>query len=149
MPTTVPWPQALLQVGAVAAYLSHPLLLSALISLLSLLKCHLTPLPLLSHPLSLPPPLPHSLSPPLCPGTTPYEILLSYVHRESSNEAISLREALQEAGYRVFLDVECIRSGTDWQDVLNDAVSNCTVFIPLITEQYGQVTLGDSAQQLS
>lgn len=68
-------------------------------------------------------------------------MLISYVHRESSDEAISLREALQEMGYRVFLDVECIRSGTDWQDVLNDAVSNCTVFVPLTTQQYGQVRM--------
>ena len=43
------------------------------------------------------------------------------------------------SGYRVFLDVECIRGGSDWQDVLNDAVSNCSVFVPLITQQYGQV----------
>ena len=73
------------------------------------------------------------------PGTVPYEILLSYVHREASDEAIVLRESLQAAGYRVFLDVECIRGGADWQDVLNDAVSNCTVFVPLITALYGQV----------
>ena len=72
-------------------------------------------------------------------GAAPYEILLSYVHREASDEAMALREALQVAGYRVFLDVECIRGGSDWQDVLNDAVSNCSVFVPLITQQYGQV----------
>ena len=80
-----------------------------------------------------------SLSYALKTGIAPYEILISYVHKEASDEAVSLREALQVAGYRVFLDVECIRSGSDWQDVLNDAVSNCSVFVPLITQQYGQV----------
>ena len=71
-------------------------------------------------------------------GSTPYEFLLSYVHKEASTEALSLKEALQDAGFRVFLDVDCIQSGTDWQDVLNDAVSNCTVFVPLVSLQYGQ-----------
>lgn len=92
---------------------------------------------------------PHHTTPPPPPsGATPYEILLSYVHKEAVDEAVALRLALVKTGYRVFLDMECIQSGSDWQDSLNDAVSNCTLFIPLITEQYGQVKGDDRITSL-
>ena len=35
-------------------------------------------------------------------------------------------------------DVHEIKSGIDWQDSLNYAVSNCEVFVPLITSRYGE-----------
>ena len=31
-----------------------------------------------------------------------------------------------------------IRSGLDWQDSLNYAVSNCEFFVPLVTPKYGE-----------
>lgn len=31
-----------------------------------------------------------------------------------------------------------IKSGVDWQDALNNAVSNCEVFVPLVTPRYGE-----------
>lgn len=37
-----------------------------------------------------------------------------------------------------FQDVHEIKSGVDWQDALNYAVSNCEVFIPLVTPRYGE-----------
>ena len=67
-----------------------------------------------------------------------FEILLSYVHTEAGPFAVLLKNALEYLGYRVFLDVHCIESGRDWQDVLNDAITNCSLFVPLITMQYGQ-----------
>ena len=67
-----------------------------------------------------------------------YEILLSYVHSEASECALVLKESLQQLGYSVFLDVQCIQGGADWQDALNEAISNCSLFIPLITLQYGE-----------
>ena len=67
-----------------------------------------------------------------------FEILLSYVHSEASECALVLKESLQQLGYTVFLDVHCIQGGADWQDALNDAISNCTLFVPLITMQYGE-----------
>ena len=67
-----------------------------------------------------------------------FEILLSYVHSEASSCALVLKESLQQLGYSVFLDVHCIQGGVDWQDVLNDAISNCSLFVPLITMQYGE-----------
>lgn len=66
------------------------------------------------------------------------EILISYVHTEASDHALLLKEALEKLGYSVFLDVHCIHGGVDWQDALNDAISNCSLFIPLITLQYGE-----------
>lgn len=35
-------------------------------------------------------------------------------------------------------DVHEISVGVDWQDSLNFAVSNCEVFIPLVTPRYGE-----------
>ena len=35
-------------------------------------------------------------------------------------------------------DVHEIKSGIDWQDSLNYAVSNCEVFVPLVTSRYGE-----------
>ncbi len=67
-----------------------------------------------------------------------FEILISYVHTEASSYALLLKTALEEHGYSVFLDVHCIQGGTDWQDALNGAISNCSLFLPLITPQYGQ-----------
>ena len=66
------------------------------------------------------------------------EILISYVHTEASSFALLLKTALQEHKYSVFLDIHCIQGGTDWHDALNNAISNCSLFIPLITPQYGQ-----------
>jgi len=35
-------------------------------------------------------------------------------------------------------DVHEIKFGADWQDALNVAVSNCEVFVPLVTPHYGE-----------
>lgn len=35
-------------------------------------------------------------------------------------------------------DVHEIKFGMDWQDALNVAVSNCEVFVPLVTARYGE-----------
>ena len=70
--------------------------------------------------------------------TESFEMLLSYVHTEAGKHALLLKAALEGLGYSVFLDVHCIEGGKDWQDVLNSAVTNCTLFIPLITLQYGR-----------
>ena len=70
-------------------------------------------------------------------GTYVYEILISYVHREAADYALLLKDALEKLGYSIFLDVECIQGGIDWQDALNDAITNCSLFVPLITMEYG------------
>ena len=70
--------------------------------------------------------------------TESFEILLSYVHTEAGKHALLLKAALEGLGYSVFLDIHCIEGGKDWQDVLNSAITNCTLFIPLITLQYGR-----------
>uniref|UniRef100_A0A1X7VQS0 TIR domain-containing protein n=1 Tax=Amphimedon queenslandica TaxID=400682 RepID=A0A1X7VQS0_AMPQE len=65
------------------------------------------------------------------------EIMLSYVHKEASGPAARLSEELSKLGYTVFLDKTAIKPGDDWQDVLNEAVCNCRLFIPLVTPLYG------------
>ena len=68
----------------------------------------------------------------------PCEILISYVHKEATTAATELKAELEKLQFSVFLDVNCIELGADWQDSLNDAVSNCGVFVPLVTSDYGR-----------
>ncbi|XP_014774740.1 uncharacterized protein LOC106872313 isoform X1 [Octopus bimaculoides] len=65
------------------------------------------------------------------------QILISYVRAEAAQVAISLKQELTALNISVFLDVDEIKTGADWQDSLNHAVSNCEIFIPLITQRYG------------
>ncbi|BFZ01270.1 hypothetical protein BsWGS_04309 [Bradybaena similaris] len=66
------------------------------------------------------------------------QLLISYVSAEAAEHAVNLKRRLTRLGYSVFLDVHEIKSGVDWQDALNYAVSNCEVFIPLVTPRYGE-----------
>ncbi|XP_013086938.2 uncharacterized protein LOC106071400 isoform X1 [Biomphalaria glabrata] len=66
------------------------------------------------------------------------QLLISYVRAEAAEHAVNLKRKLTEIGFSVYLDVHEIKSGIDWQDSLNYAVSNCQVFIPLVTPRYGE-----------
>ena len=65
------------------------------------------------------------------------EIVISYVHKESTVHAKLLSKELNKLGYTVFLDKICIKPGDDWQDLINEAVCNCDLFVPLVTSLYG------------
>ncbi|BFY98125.1 hypothetical protein BsWGS_01166 [Bradybaena similaris] len=65
-------------------------------------------------------------------------LLISYVRAEAAEHALNLKRKLTDIGFSVYLDVHEIKSGIDWQDSLNYAVSNCEVFIPLVTPRYGE-----------
>ncbi|RWS10459.1 uncharacterized protein B4U79_17615 [Dinothrombium tinctorium] len=49
-----------------------------------------------------------------------------------------LKRELYTLGFSVYLDVDEIRTGSDWQDSLNNAVKCCKIFLPLITPNYGK-----------
>ncbi|KAL8600513.1 hypothetical protein ACOMHN_005007 [Nucella lapillus] len=66
------------------------------------------------------------------------QLLISYVRAEAADYALQLKIKLAELGFSVYLDVHEISVGVDWQDSLNFAVSNCEVFIPLVTPRYGE-----------
>lgn len=65
-------------------------------------------------------------------------ILISYVRAEAADYALDLKKELVKMEYSVYLDVDEIKTGTDWQDNLNFAVTNCFLFVPLITPRYGK-----------
>ena len=71
------------------------------------------------------------------PSLKPFDIMISYVHRETSKFANLLCDELRRLNYSVFIDVQYIKPGIDWQDVLNEAVYNCSLFVPLISNHYG------------
>ena len=60
-------------------------------------------------------------------------IMISYARNEAANHAIQLKLELVALGFSVYLDVHEIQNGSDWQDALNEAVTNCEVFVPMIT----------------
>ncbi|XP_071476879.1 uncharacterized protein [Diadema antillarum] len=66
------------------------------------------------------------------------QILISYVRAEATQYALDLKNELEALQFSVYLDVHEIFCGTDWQDSLNYAVSNCEVFVPLVTPRYGE-----------
>ncbi|ESO96823.1 hypothetical protein LOTGIDRAFT_231659 [Lottia gigantea] len=66
------------------------------------------------------------------------QLLISYVRAEAAQHALDLKQQLSSLGFSVYLDVHEIKSGVDWQDSLNYAVSNCQIFLPLITPRYGE-----------
>lgn len=69
--------------------------------------------------------------------TRPKPILISYVRKEAEQHARNLKTQLTSLGCDVYLDVDEIKVGMDWQDALNDAVNSCEIFIPLVTPNYG------------
>ena len=73
----------------------------------------------------------------LGPGHKAGEILISYVHSEATLHATALKQALQKEGYSVFLDIDSITGGADWQDTLNEAIGRCSLFVALVTLRYG------------
>lgn len=64
-------------------------------------------------------------------------IMLSYARAEAAEHALNLKLELANLNISTYLDVHEITTGIDWQDSLNNAVSNCVLFVPLITPMYG------------
>ncbi|XP_053407823.1 uncharacterized protein LOC123547580 [Mercenaria mercenaria] len=71
-------------------------------------------------------------------SSTHKQVLISYVRSEAADHALRLKEQLTALGLTVYLDVHEIQTGVDWQDSLNFAVSGCEVFVPLVTQKYGE-----------
>lgn len=67
-----------------------------------------------------------------------FMIMISYCHKEAQQYALSLKKSLEEIGLSVYLDVDEICTGCDWQDSLNEAIYNCHAFVALVTPSYGE-----------
>ena len=73
------------------------------------------------------------------PQSSPsFDIVISYVRVEAFHYAAELKAELMKIGFRVFLDSDEIFIGCDWQDVLNDSIATCKLFVALITPRYGE-----------
>ncbi|XP_055336686.1 uncharacterized protein LOC129587114 [Paramacrobiotus metropolitanus] len=75
---------------------------------------------------------------PLTHSAAAKKYLISYVSKEAKQVAVKLKKALEKHECTVFLDVDNIPAGVDWQDALNEAVKRCEVFVPLVTDSYGE-----------
>ena len=67
-----------------------------------------------------------------------FDIVISYVRVEAYQHANQLKAELKKLGFKVFLDADEIFIGCDWQDVLNDSIATCRLFVALITPRYGE-----------
>ena len=66
------------------------------------------------------------------------DIFISYVRVEAFPFASELKSHLRKRGFSVFLDADEISFGVDWQDVLNNAIDSCRLFLALVTPRYGE-----------
>ena len=62
----------------------------------------------------------------------PGAVFLSYAS-EDREAAKTLKEALERVGIDVFFDREQLRAGDDWEQKLERGISECSLFVPLIS----------------
>ena len=72
--------------------------------------------------------------PPVYEGDQPY-IFISYSHTDSQR-ALQVISWLTDAGYRVWYD-EGLVVGTEYDDLIAEHIEKCSVFICLLTKEYG------------
>lgn len=77
------------------------------------------------------------------------DIVISYARSEADEHAKKLKAQLEVLGAQVFLDQDDIVPGDDWQNKLNDAIQNCTIFVPLVTARYGNTTYTNKEVKLA
>ncbi|XP_077519304.1 uncharacterized protein LOC144129198 [Amblyomma americanum] len=77
------------------------------------------------------------------------DIVISYARSEADEHAKKLKAQLEVLGAKVFLDQDDIVPGDDWQNKLNDAIQNCTIFVPLVTARYGNTTYTNKEVKLA
>lgn len=63
-----------------------------------------------------------------------YDFFISYCKIDGEEIATMLSKGLMENGYSVFFDVDAIQAGTNFNECIIDAISNCDYFIPIITD---------------
>ena len=70
-------------------------------------------------------------------GSSNKDIFLSYSRVEESSEfATELKKALESTGYSVWMDMEDIRTGSDWHSAIGEALKSCKALIAIITGHY-------------
>lgn len=72
--------------------------------------------------------------PPVYEGTDPY-IFVSYAHAVSER-ALKIIRILSSKGYRIWYD-KGLQYGKPYDDLIADKIENCTVFLCLLTDEYG------------
>ena len=65
-----------------------------------------------------------------------YNFFISYCRADGEEIAMQLYKRLTEKGYSVFIDIETLRAGSVFGEIITDAISNCDCFMPIITECY-------------
>jgi hypothetical protein len=61
-------------------------------------------------------------------------IFISYARKDAGDFAEQLYEYLNELGYEVFTDIHSLKVGEDWNSTLKDNISNCEIFVIIVTE---------------
>lgn len=63
-----------------------------------------------------------------------YNFFISYSHKDSAVTQ-DISASLKKLGHSVFTDVE-LQPGTEWGEVIADAIANSECFIPVITDAF-------------
>jgi hypothetical protein len=62
------------------------------------------------------------------------KIFVSYSRKDAGDLATYLYKYLTEQGHGVFIDVDSIRSGQAWTNVIEENISTCDIFIVILTQ---------------
>jgi hypothetical protein len=86
-----------------------------------------------AHPDTAEPILPQSGTPVTPREVQPGAVFLSYASEDRA-PVEKLKNALEEAGVDVFFDREQLQAGNDWEGKLRRNIHDCSLFIPLISQ---------------
>ena len=70
-------------------------------------------------------------------------LFISYVREEATSFSDQLAQAIEDAGYRAWLDRKAIEIGADWHRELDEAITDCDAFVAVITAGYIRSTVCD------
>lgn len=65
-----------------------------------------------------------------------YNFFISYSLRDGNEYASEITELLKQRGYTVWSGIANLTPGSTWAASVDDAISNCDCFLPVITESY-------------
>lgn len=63
-------------------------------------------------------------------------IFISYARKDGQQHAERLKDNLEELGYQVFLDIDSIPGGKDWEEFIHQQVAQADILIALVTPSF-------------
>ena len=61
------------------------------------------------------------------------KIFVSYSRRDAGDFANQIQRHLSTFNYEIFTDVDSIRAGENWSNIIEENISKCEVFVVIVT----------------